>query len=91
MKPSKEQMKTALETAQRMRDRGLDPHHVAQVLLYLQRRNQELEQLLVRADRLVRFGMAESELSALRRQIMRLREEDEKSEDDSEIHTSMLL
>lgn len=91
MRPSKEQITTALEAAERMRRKDLDPHHLAHVLLHLQQRNEDLEKLLVRADRLVRFGMAESDLAALKRQIIRLREADERDEADSEIHSSMLL
>ena len=90
MKPTKEEFDTALDAAERMWQRDLDPHHLARVIRYLYQRNQELEGLLTRADRLVRFGMAERELAALKQTINRLREEDA-DEADSEINTSMLL
>lgn len=91
MKPSREEFETALQAAERMRRQDLDPHHVAKVLRYLQARNESLEDLLVHADRLVRFGLAEQELTALKRRISRLREDDERDGDNFEIGSSMLL
>jgi hypothetical protein len=81
-KPSDEQIKIALGAAQRMREHVTDPHYLAQVLLYLKARNEALEALLVQADRLVRFGLAETELSQLTRQVQRLRESDGESPTD---------
>jgi len=56
MRPTDEQMKTALDAADRMWSRGVDPHHMARVLRYLHDRNALLEELLRRTDRLVRFA-----------------------------------
>lgn len=91
MRPSREEFETALEAVERMRQNDLDPHHLAKVLRYLHSRNEKLEDLLVHADRLVRFGLAEQELAALKKRISRLREEDERDDSSLEISSSMLL
>jgi len=92
MRPTDEQMKTALDAADRMWSRGVDPHHMARVLRYLHDRNALLEELLRRTDRLVRFGMPEQELKVLKKLVYKLREEDTReARDDSEINSSMLL
>lgn len=91
MRPSKKQFSIALKTAERMRDRDLDPHHLARVLRYLYRRNEGMEELLMRVDRFIRFGMSEQELSQLRVLVNRLREADLAEQCDDEINSSMLL
>jgi len=97
MRPTREQLKMAMEAADRMRRRDVDPHHVASALRYLGERNSALEELLVRADRFIRFGMPEHELSEMRRLVAQLREsaireEAANGEDKSlEIDSSMLL
>ena len=92
MRPTDEQMKTALDAADRMWSRGVDPHHMARVLRYLHDRNALLEELLKRTDHLVRFGMPEQELKVLKKLVYKLREEDAREDrDDSEINSSMLL
>jgi len=78
-RPTDAALQTALEAARRMRVRGIDPHHLAHALLYLEGRNRELEALLTRVDLFLRFGMAEQELSQLRRLVERLREEEQAS------------
>jgi hypothetical protein len=73
--PTAQQLEIALEAAERMRQRDLDPHFLAHSLLYLWERNRHFEQLLVHADRYLRFGMDEGELGALRQLVQRLREQ----------------
>ena len=91
MKPSEEELRIALEAAERMRQHDLDPHHLARCLRYLEQRNRSLEQLLSRTNRYFRFGMAEQHLTALKSSVDHLSEEDDRNEDDSEIHSSLLL
>ena len=91
-KPTDEEMETAMNTAERMRDLGVDPHRMAHCLLYLQQRNGRLEEVLRRTERYVRFGLAEQELAQLRRLIQQLREEQEHLDDaDLDGPSSMLL
>lgn len=90
-RPSDEELETALQAAERMRGLGIDPHHLAHTLLYLQQRSERVEEIVRRTDRYLRFGLAERELTQLRRLIQQLREEDERLDEDSEIPSSMLL
>ena len=90
-KPSEQELETALEAAERMRERDVDPHYLAHSLLYLYQRNQSLEEVLRRTERFIRFGLPESELAHLKRLVQRLREQDERLDEDSELHSSMLL
>lgn len=71
--PNKDEMKTALEAAERMKESNVDPHRVAHCLLYLSARHQGLERLLEQTDRYLRFGMGDRELSALRKTVDKLR------------------
>jgi hypothetical protein len=90
-KPTDQELETALDAAERMRERDVDPHYLAHSLLYLYQRNQVLEEVLRRTERFIRFGLPEAELAHLRRLIQRLREEDDRLDEDSELHSSMLL
>ena len=74
-KPTPEQWTMALEAAERMRTRNLDPHYLAHCLLYLHEREQAFEDLLRHADRYLRFGMNEQELGAMRRLVGQLRKQ----------------
>ena len=87
--PSKEELETALDAARRMREFGVDPHHLAHSLLYMNERNEALGNLLQRVDRYVRFGLPEIELTKLRHQIQALREEERVL--DSEYPNSVML
>lgn len=92
IRPTEVEMEQALTAAERMRDLGVDPHHLAHALLYLRQRNGQLEELLRHADRYLRFGLPEKELAQLRRLVQRLREEDERLERDAvDLPSSMLL
>jgi hypothetical protein len=73
-RPDVEQLGIALAAAEAMREEGNDPRHIARALSCLYRRNQALEELLQLADRYLRFGMSEHELSEMRRSVDRLRE-----------------
>ena len=91
LKPSEEQTHIALEAAERMWEHDLDPHHLARTLRYLHSRNKSLEQLLVNADRYIRFGMAEQHMKYLKNSVDKLREEEERNEGDSEMGSSIML
>ena len=73
-RPDTEELGIALAAAEAMREEGNDPRHIARALSYLYHRNQELEGLLQFADRYLRFGMPEHELSEMRRLVDHLRE-----------------
>jgi hypothetical protein len=73
-RPDAEQLGIALAAAEAMREEGNDPRHIARALSYLYSRNQGLEELLQLADRYLRFGMPEHELSEMRRLVERLRD-----------------
>ncbi len=88
--PDESELEQALSAAERMRERDVDPHHLAHALLYLHQRNQRLEEVLRRTDRYLRFGMAEPELTQLRKLVQRLRDEEE-SDRPLEGDTSMFL
>jgi len=97
MRPTRDQIKMAMEAADRMHRRDVDPHHLAATLRYLSERNHSLEELLTMVDRFVRFGMPEHELSEMRRLVTRLRESEARDEEaiaedkSLEIDSSMLL
>ncbi len=90
-RPTEEALDTALQAAERMRILGVDPHHLARSLLYLQQRNERLEEVLRWVDRYLRFGLAEKEQAQLRRLVQRLREEDERGGEDPDAPESMML
>ena len=73
-RPDAEQLGIALAAAAALREEGNDPRHIARALSYLYSRNQGLEELLQLADRYLRFGMPEHELSEMRRLVERLRD-----------------
>ena len=56
MKPTKQEITEALETARRMSTRDDDADHLAKTLLYLARRVEHLERIREYAERYVRFG-----------------------------------
>ena len=56
IKPDKNQLDAALAEAQNMRLRNDDPHHLAQVLLYLHEKTLLLDRLFHSADSLVHHG-----------------------------------
>ncbi|MES9962114.1 MAG: hypothetical protein ABW116_01095 [Candidatus Sedimenticola sp. 20ELBAFRAG] len=74
MKPTVEEMETALEAARRMRDADVDAHHIARCLIYLQDRNVLLEEMLTRVERFLQFGLPEEEHSKIQRLVNKMRE-----------------
>ena len=97
MRPNREQMKTALDAAERMHLHGVDPHHLSAALRYLKGRNKSLEELLVMVDHFVRYGMPEPELTQIRLLVDQLRQEEahdaaaQEEDSGAEIDSSMLL
>jgi len=57
MKPTAEQLRHALQMAERMREQGDDPDFLARALLYLHRRDEILEKVLGHLELFLRFGL----------------------------------
>jgi hypothetical protein len=68
-----ERMQIALDAAERMRERDVDPHFVAAALLSLRGHCETLQGLYQATDRYLRFGLPEHELSEMRLLVDRLR------------------
>jgi len=78
-----ETMEKILKLAEAMRAQNKDKYRLAHALLYLDERNQMLEDLYHKAERYIRFGMGEHELTDLRLAVERIREADVEEADDS--------
>ncbi len=65
MKPSPEELRQAVSEAERLRAAGEDTHALAKTVLYQQERLRHLEDICLRAERMVRFGMDEHEHALL--------------------------
>jgi hypothetical protein len=66
VKPSDEELKAALEEAERIRESGDDPGYLAKSLLYLHQRNEDLEKILEHAERYIQFGLPVEEHTRLK-------------------------
>ncbi len=71
------------ELAEVMREQDKDKYNLGRALIYLRDRNKLLEDLLLKTDYFLRFGMGTKELTALRMAVEHLRELDEDVSDDS--------
>lgn len=78
-KPTKEELREALETAAQMREQGDDPHYVAKALLNLNYRMGYLEKVLQAAELYLR-GMGEHEHTVLVKAIENVHREDAHTE-----------
>ena len=76
-KPTEEEFAAALKEAQRMREQGEDPHHVAKALLNLNYQSSFLGGVLQAAENYLNSGMAEREHTVLVRAIEKAREVDD--------------
>ena len=76
-KPTEEEFAAALKEAQRMREQGEDPHHVAKALLNLNYQSSFLGGVLQAAENYLNSGMAEREHTLLLRAIEKAREVDD--------------
>lgn len=65
MKPTPEELRQALAEAERLRDTGEDPQHLAKTLLYQHERLRHLEEVYLHAERLMQFGLDEREHALL--------------------------
>jgi hypothetical protein len=65
MKPTRVQMDIALAEAERLRDGDEDTQHLAKCLLYMERRNEVLEELLETVEHYLNSGHAPHEHSLL--------------------------
>jgi hypothetical protein len=81
MKPSEDELRTALDEAERVRDANEDSRYLGKCLLYLNQRNMELEQVLDHVEKYLKFGLPVEEHSALVRLVDEIRERTEKSDD----------
>lgn len=61
MKPTLEQMHSAVAAAENLRDAGEDNLYLGKALLYLKHRNDHLEEVFAAAERYVKFGQDEGE------------------------------
>ena len=64
-KPTANELEMAIVAAEQDLNSGQDAHHVATALLYLYRRQQDLEMIRDAAERLVQSGQDEGRLTAL--------------------------
>lgn len=76
MKPNKDQMGAAVAAAEQLRDKGVDKHHLGRSLLYLQRRNKLLEQLLEHIELYLQFGLPEEEHAKLKKLLEEIRRQE---------------
>ena len=76
-KPTEEELGAALKEAQRMREQGEDPHHVAKALLNLNYQSSFLRGVLQAAENYLNSGMAEREHTLLVSAIEKAREVDD--------------
>ncbi len=76
-KPTKEELEEALKEAQRMREQGDDPCHVAKTLLNLNYQNHSLVDVLHAAEKYLHSGMAEYEHAQLVKAIEKARAVDD--------------
>ena len=72
-KPTEEELEEALKEAQRMREQGEDPQHVAKALLNLNFQSSFLNSVLQAAEHYMQSGMAEREHIQLVRAIEKAR------------------
>ena len=80
IKPTKEELKHALEAAEYMREQGMDKHHVAKSLLYMTERNKMLEKVLGAAELYLHFGQGSTEHATLVRAVNAARRTEERNE-----------
>ena len=76
-KPTKEELGEALKEAQRMREQGEDPHHVAKALLNMNYQSGFLGEVLQAAENYLQSGMAEREHTLLVKAIEKARAVDD--------------
>ena len=76
-------MDKVLKLAEAMRAQGKDKYRLAQALLYLDERNRMLEDLYQKAEKYLRFGMGEHELTELRMAVEKVHEAGVEEADDA--------
>jgi hypothetical protein len=81
MKPNDNELKIALDEAERIREENEDPCFLGKSLLYLEGRNRELEQVFEHVEKYLKFGLPVEEHSALVRLVDEIRERAEKDDD----------
>lgn len=81
MKPDKNELKTALDEAKRMREADEDSLFLAKSLIYLQQRNSDLEKVFEHLEKYLRFGLPVEEHSVLVRLVAEIRDREEDIDD----------
>jgi hypothetical protein len=81
MKPDENELKLALDEAERIRGTDEDGHCLGKSLLYLYQRNRELEQVFKHVEKYLKFGLPVEEHSALVKLVDEIREHTEKIDD----------
>ena len=81
MKPDANELKTALDEAERMREGDEDSLFLAKSLLYLSKRNSDLEEVFLHLEKYLRFGLPTEEHSALVRLVDDIREREDEIDD----------
>ncbi len=86
LKPTDDELHTALNEAERMRDEDTDPHHLARSLHYLAHRAGYLEKVFDAANNYIHFGQEEEEhavlvkaIEAARKEELQYREQDDET------------
>lgn len=87
-KPTEEELHHALKLAEAMRDQDKDKYGLGAVMLNLYERNKLLEDVRMKAEYYVRFGMEDKELTNLRLALAEVRKLDELPDDDSSLFSS---
>ena len=75
-KPTEDELTTALNMAEQMRDRDVDPFFIAKSLLSHNYRLSSLEEVMHAADRYINMGMSETERVHLIRAIEKAKQID---------------
>lgn len=65
LKPADDEIKSALEEIELMRERGTDPHHIVKTLQYLEHRVRCLETVYEAASNYLHSGLGEREHALL--------------------------
>ena len=80
-KPTDQELKDALEEAERIREQG-DELHLAKTMQYLQHRNSHLEKVFQAAMQYMQFGQEEHEHTVLLLAIKAARDQESKDTDE---------
>jgi len=83
VKPDDNELKIALDEAERIREADEDSHFLAKSLSYLYQRNTDLEDVFRHLETYLKFGLPVEEHSALVRLMEEIRSREEKNNDSN--------